>query len=96
MTIHNFTDQVSFPVKVEVTDKNDPKKVVFTSSKNVTAETGTFKDISFNLEIAAGSYNVKVSAIGVETVSQLGVGTASGSPKLTVVDYIFGYLISIS
>ena len=86
VTIHNFTDQVSFPVKVEVTDKNDPKKVVFTSSKNVTAETGTFKDISFNLEIAAGSYNVKVSAIGVETVSQLGVGTASGSPKLTVVD----------
>lgn len=86
VTIHNFTDQVSFPVKVEVTDKNDPKNVVFTASDNVTAETGTFKDIYFNLGLKAGSYNIKVSAIGVEAVSQLGVGASSGSPKLTVAD----------
>ena len=86
VTVHNFTDQVSFPVKLEVTEKNDPTKVVFTASENVTAETGTFKDLSFNLGIPAGSYNVKVSAIGIVTVSQLGVGAASGSPKLTIVD----------
>ena len=31
VTIHNFTDKSSFPVKVEVFDKNNPKKVVYTS-----------------------------------------------------------------
>ena len=30
--------------------------------------------MSFDLEVPAGSYNVKVSALGVENISQLGVG----------------------
>jgi hypothetical protein len=86
VTVHNFTEKISFPVKLEVTEKNDPGKVVLTMTENVTAETGTFKDLSFNLGIRPGSYNVKVSAMGTETISQLGVGAASGSPKLTVID----------
>jgi hypothetical protein len=60
--------------------------MVFTSSKTCTAEKGTFKEMSFDLEVPPGSYNVKISAIGTETVNQLGVGKAEGAPKLTVAD----------
>jgi hypothetical protein len=86
VTIHNFSDKQTFPVKVEVFDKNNPKKVVYTSSKTCTAGTGTFKDMSFDLEVPPGSYNVKVSSLGLENLSQLGVGAATGAPYLYEVD----------
>jgi hypothetical protein len=86
VTIHNFSDKASFPVKVEVLDKNNPKKVVYTSSQSCTAGTATFKVMSFDLEVPPGSYNVKVSALGVENISQLGVGAAKGAPYLYEVD----------
>ena len=86
VTIHNFTDQSAFPVKIEVLDKNNPKKVVYTTSKSCTTEKGTFKDMAFDLEVPAGSYRVKVSALGVENLSQLGVGSPSGAPYVYEVD----------
>ncbi|MEI6048715.1 MAG: hypothetical protein WCS03_07425 [Bacteroidota bacterium] len=86
VTIHNFSEKPTFPVKVEVLDKNNPKKVIYSSSKSCTTGTSTFKDMSFDLEVPAGSYNVKVSALGVENLSQLGVGIASGAPYLYEVD----------
>jgi hypothetical protein len=86
VTIHNFSDKPTFPVKVEVLDKNNPKKVIYSSSKTCTAGTSTFKDMSFDLEVPAGSYNVKVTALGVENISQLGVGVPSGAPYLYEVD----------
>jgi 5S rRNA maturation endonuclease (ribonuclease M5) len=86
VTIHNFTDKQSFPVKVEVLDKNNPKKTIFTASKTCTTGTGTFRDMSFDLDVAAGNYLVKVTALGVENLSQLGVGAATGKPYLYEVD----------
>ena len=86
VTLHNFTDKQTFPVKVEVLDKNNPKKVIFTASKTCTTGKATHKDMSFDLEVPAGSYNVKVSAMGVENISQLGVGQTSGKPYLYEVD----------
>jgi hypothetical protein len=86
VSIHNFTDQPTFDVKVEVLDKNNPKKVFYSSSKQCSTETGTFKNMSFDLEVPPGSFNVKVSALGIEFISQLGVGKAEGAPKLSVVD----------
>ena len=86
VTIHNFTDKTSFPVKVEVLDKNNSNKIVYSDSKECKTETGTFRDMSFDLEVPAGSYDVKVTALGGENLSQLGVGKAEGSPKLSVVD----------
>ena len=44
VTIHNFTHQSIFPVKVEVLDKNNPKNVVYSSSKSCITETGKFND----------------------------------------------------
>ena len=86
VTIHNFSDKSTFPVKVEVLDKNNPKKVVYTTSKSCTTGKATFKDMSFDLEVPAGSYQVKVSALGVENLSQLGVGAAAGAPYVYEVD----------
>jgi hypothetical protein len=86
VTIHNFTDQATFPVKVEVLDKSDPGKVVYTTSKSCAAPKATFQDMSFDLEVPAGSYLVKVSALGVENLSQLGVGSAAGAPYVYEVD----------
>ncbi|HUX96525.1 MAG TPA: hypothetical protein VMV47_12405 [Bacteroidales bacterium] len=82
VAIHNFTDKQTFPVKVEVVDKNNPKKVVYSASKSCTTPKASFSNMSFDLEVPAGSYNVKVSALGVENVSQLGVGKATGKPYL--------------
>ena len=86
VTIHNFTDQSTFPVKVEVLDKNNLDKIVFSTSKSCSAEKGKFKEISFDLDVPAGSYQVRVTALGIENHSQLGVGKAEGSPTLSVVD----------
>ena len=86
VAIHNFTDRQSFPVKVEVVEINNPRKVVYTTSKTCTAGKAAFANLSFDLEVPAGSYNVKVSAMGVENVSQLGVGEASGKPYLYEID----------
>ena len=86
VTVHNFTGQTASKVTVDVTERDDPAKILFTDSKDVTIETSTFKDFTFNLSLKKGGYNVKVSAFGVETTSQLGVGEAAGSPKLTITD----------
>ena len=86
VTIHNFSDKPSFPVKVEVMDKRNPKKAVYSNSQICTTGTGTFKDMAFDLELHAGNYLVKVSALGMENISQLGVGIASGNSTLTELD----------
>jgi hypothetical protein len=86
VAIHNFTDKASFPVKVEVIEKSNPKKVVYSASKTCTTPKASYANLSFDLEVPAGSYNVKVSAIGVENISQLGVGQAAGKPYLYEVD----------
>jgi hypothetical protein len=86
VTIHNFTNKTSFPVKVEVLDMNNPQKIIFSTTKTGKAEKGTFDNMSFDLEISAGNYKVKVTALGVENLSRLGVGKAEGKPTLVEVD----------
>ena len=86
VTIHNFSEKQTFPVKIEVLDKNNPKKVVYNSSKSCSTGTGTFKDMLFDIEVSPGSYNVKVTALGVDNLSQLGVGKATGVSHAYAVD----------
>jgi len=86
VTIHNFTDKSTFPVKVEVLEKDNLKKVIYSTSKSCTTGKATFKDMSFDLEVPAGNYKVKVSTLGVENISQLGVGAATGAPYLYELD----------
>ena len=86
VTIHNYSGKETFPVKVEVLDKNDLKKVICSSSQLCTTPTATFKNMSFDLDVPPGSYKVKVSALGLENISQLGVGKAEGAPYLYAID----------
>ena len=85
VTIHNFTDKSSFPVKVEVFNI-DNNKSVFTDSQTCNAATSKFQDMEFELDLPAGNYEVKVSALGVDYTSQLGVGKAEGAPIVYAID----------
>jgi hypothetical protein len=86
VTIHNFTKETSFPVKVDVVEKSNPAKIAFSTTQTCSAETAAFTDMIFQLKLPPGSYSVKISALGVEAINQLGVGKAEGSPKLTATD----------
>ena len=86
VTVHNFTDQESFPVNIEVSDRSNPGKIVYKTSEIFNTGTGTFRDFSFDLDVPAGNFMIKVSALGMEALSQLGAGAAKGAPKLTVKD----------
>jgi hypothetical protein len=86
VTIHNFTKETSFPVQVEIIDKEDAQKVISVSEQTCTAKHGSFQDLLFELEAPPGGYNVRVTALGQEYVSQLGVGKAEGSVSVNEVD----------
>ena len=86
VSIHNFSSRVPFPVQVQVFAKGKSGKAVFTANQNNTAALGKFQDMLFDLQLAAGDYTVKVSALGVETTSQLGVGKAEGVARAYAVD----------
>ncbi len=86
VSIHNFKKETSFPVQVQILDKEDDQKVIFESEQLCTAKQGTFQDLQFELEAPPGGYNVRVTALGQEYNSQLGVGKAEGSVSLREVD----------
>jgi hypothetical protein len=86
VTIHNFTNESSFPVKIQVIDIQHNNKVVYDASQTCKTSTGTFKDMLFTLDVPAGNYKVKVSALGVDYTSQLGVGAAKGAPYVYPID----------
>lgn len=86
VTIHNFTDKTSFPVNLEVVNSANEGDIVFKTSQNSKALTGSYEDLVFDLNLPPGNYNVKVSALGVNYTSQLGVGKAAGAVTLTEVD----------
>ncbi|MBL0135283.1 MAG: hypothetical protein IPP79_15535 [Chitinophagaceae bacterium] len=87
VTIHNFTKQHTFPVKLEVFSKTNPGTAVYTTTSNFTVTTSKFQKMNFNLPLSAGHYNVKVSALGVDYTSQLGVEGSSGSVSLREEDF---------
>ncbi|MCK4855302.1 MAG: hypothetical protein KAT31_13585, partial [Bacteroidales bacterium] len=86
VTIHNFTKEISFPVQVQIVDKEDAQKVISESEQTCIAKQGSFQDLLFELEAPPGGYNVRVTCLGQEYVSQLGVGKAEGSVSVHEVD----------
>ncbi len=86
VTVHNFSRESSYPVNIRVFDRNKPGKPVFATSRKAANGTGTFAEINFDLKVPAGQYNVEVEALGVKTVSQLGVGKAAGSLRAYTLD----------
>jgi len=86
VTIHNFTDQNSFPVSVQVVKAENEKRLVYETTQTCSAETGSFEDMLFELKLPAGHYKVNVSALGSEYSSQLGVGKAKGVSSVNETD----------
>jgi len=86
VSIHNFTGKSSFPVEVQVVKAENERKVVYETSQVCNAGTGSFEDLLFELELPAGHYRVKVSALGIDYTSQLGVGKANGAPTVYETD----------
>ncbi|GAH38770.1 unnamed protein product, partial [marine sediment metagenome] len=80
VTIHNFSRDSSFPVQLQVVKKDKSNEVVYKTTRICSANPGKFQDLSFELELPPGHYDVKVSTLGVENISQLGVGKPEGKP----------------
>ena len=78
VSVHNFSTNASFPVQVQAFEKGKAGKPVFSSTQNLSAATGTYAKTVFELKLPAGDYEVKVSALGVNSSSQLGVGKNEG------------------
>ena len=86
VTIHNFSRDSEFPVKLLVVEKDKSNEIVYETTRICSATTGKFQDMSFDLELTPGNYKVKVSALGLENMSQLGVGKPEGRPYVYEVD----------
>ncbi|MFZ2053027.1 MAG: carboxypeptidase-like regulatory domain-containing protein [Candidatus Aminicenantales bacterium] len=86
VSVHNFGDQDSFPVRVQVYAAASPDRVVFDKSERCDVPPSGFKEMTFRLPLQPGTYTVKVSALGAETESQLGVEALSGRATCTPVD----------
>jgi len=78
VTVHNFTSQEKFPVKVQVFKVGDNGKPVFEQSKTFNASRSTFQQQVFELELPSGNYEVVTDALGCSSKTQLGVGEATG------------------
>ncbi len=86
VSIHNFTGGTEYPVAVRVYSKDDPKTIVFETSRTGRARPGEHETLTFRLPLKPGSYSVKVEALGVGSETQLGVGPASGKASVTEID----------
>ena len=86
VSIHNFTEQPSFPVEVRVYAKDRLTAPVLATSLGGTAATGGHQELTFRLPLQPGSYVVRTKALGQSGETQLGVGAAAGQVTVTPVD----------
>jgi len=82
VSIHNYTDKTPYPVKLQVFPAAGGVRPVFEKEVNSTAGPGSHEEINFRLALKPGAYTVKVSALGAENNSQLGVEAASGRARV--------------
>jgi len=86
VSVHNFTEQTSFPVEVKVYSKDRLSTPVLATSLTGTALTAGHQALEFRLPLQPGSYTVKTTALGVTAETQLGVGEPAGQVTVTTVD----------
>lgn len=86
VTIHNFSNQASVPVKLEVFKNENLQKPVFQLSKTVEIQTSAFQQVLFDLDLKPGNYTVVVNSLGGQAKTQLGVGEPRGKNYLYEVD----------
>ncbi len=86
VTVHNFSADSRVPVELQVSPRQRPDHSIIRIFREARIEPGSFATLSFDLKLSPGHYRIRVQALGVEQVSQLGVGEPSGTPKLYEVD----------
>lgn len=85
VSVLNFSQQKAFPVVLEIIPEGTKKKAM-KWTEEVVCNPGEAVKIDFNPELKAGNYQTKVSALGLETAGQLGVGKAAGHSYLYELD----------
>ena len=78
VSVHNFGDDASFPVHLQVYAAADARKPVYERTEKCAVPPGGFKEMTFVLPLQPGAYAVKVGALGAAAESQLGVEAQAG------------------
>ena len=86
VTIHNFTNEKDVAVKLTMTEKDDPTKVIYTNEQTVQIEKGAFKTISYDIQQNPGLYTITTEAMGVTASTQLGIEGNMGTVSLKEID----------
>ncbi len=86
VSVHNFKNQKTFPVSIQVYEKSGLGRPAYEKTQTCDASPGTFQEMSFRLPLKPGHYSVKVTALGAEADSQLGVEAPSGRPYAYATD----------
>lgn len=86
VSVHNYTTISSFPLKLRVTEMNDPGNIIFEEERMCTIPQGSYKEMFIDLEVPAGNYMVTASALDSEAITQLGVEEPDGHPEVYTID----------
>jgi hypothetical protein len=86
VSVHNFGDRDSFPVRIRVYSDSSPAQPVLEKTEECSVSPSGFREMTFRLPLRPGAYTVKVDALGATAESQLGVETPSGQASCTSVD----------
>ncbi|MDR1222673.1 MAG: hypothetical protein LBL07_07350 [Tannerella sp.] len=86
VSVHNFTDLDSFPVKISIAELTEPSKPVQEAEHHIRVAAGEFCDTEFDVHLPAGKYIVTASTLGLEAKTQLGIEAASGKATVTETD----------
>ena len=87
VSIYNFTDAPKVPVEVAVFPAGgDAGKPVHAEVRESLISPSGHAALEFKLPLSAGSYRVRVKALGLENWSQLGVEPAAGTATVTDID----------
>jgi hypothetical protein len=86
VSVHNFTNDTTFPVKLEAFPKNGKKRAVLTQTEITRIPPGGYAEIPFEFPLKKGEYLIKVTALGTSAEGQLGVESTKGTCSLYETD----------
>jgi hypothetical protein len=86
VSVHNFRDEASFPLRLQVYAVANSRRPVYEKTQKCEVPPGGFREMIFELPLRPGAYAVKVSALGAAAESQLGVEAPTGRATCAPVD----------
>ena len=86
VTIHNFTKEEDVTVKLTMTEKDNPAKIIYTNEQTIHVKKGDYKTLSFDIQQNPGHYTIKTEAMGVAAFTQLGIDGNTGTATLKEID----------